>query len=47
MLDFLFTVGQLCCIGSLVSGLILTITHRECVDTLRRDYDSSVNPHRA
>jgi len=39
MLDFLFATGQfVCCIG-LLYGLILTIAHRDCVDTLPPHWD--------
>jgi hypothetical protein len=39
MLDFLFAVGQFLCLLGLLYGLILTVVHRDCVDSLRRHYD--------
>ena len=39
MVGFLFAVGQFLCVLGLLYGLILTIAHRDCVDTLRAHYD--------
>ena len=39
MVDFLFAVGQFLCVLGLLYGLILTIAHCDCADTLRAHYD--------
>ena len=39
MLDFLFAAGQFVCSIGLLYGLILTIAHRDCVDTLPPHWD--------
>ena len=39
MVDFLFAVGQFVCFIGLLYGLILTIVHGDCVDTLQPHYD--------
>ena len=42
MVDFLFALGQFFCVLGLIYGLILTIAHRDCVDSLRPHYDPIV-----
>ena len=39
MLDFLFAVGQLLCVVGLLYGCVMSIVHRDCVDSLRAHYD--------
>ena len=42
MLDFLFALGQFLCLIGLFYGLVLTIAHGDCVDTMRAQYDPIV-----
>ena len=39
MVDFLFAVGQLLCVVALLYGCVMSIVHRDCVDSLRAHYD--------
>jgi len=39
MIDFLFAAGQFLCFAGLLYGLVLTIVHRDCTDSLRRAHD--------
>jgi hypothetical protein len=39
MIDFLFAAGQFLCFGGLLYGLVLTIVHRDCTDSLGAPYD--------